>query len=290
MSSKVLLKYLESYGLTLDNIKISKVVESGEEIEIPADEFLCGLITRIRKRPVKIINDTFPINYRISNAEMEMPIPPERFRAGMRDILDFGIELSSLSDVTGLGKILDENTFVMIRYAWVMAGDGIIYDDLFTWFYNAAKDRDVLVGAYIYVENLWNFDCNALIKSLKERGVRLDFPLCIIYSDTVEDDDNSITRVAEINRILDDARIFHVVSSKRANLRQGVMSVTYPQYMEDEKVVPLKVLKGLGSVSAGSGNILRAYHADDRFVYLTCKKGMLHDIKMRKHKLHRYKF
>lgn len=289
MSSKVLLKYLESYGLTLDNIKISKVVESGEEIEIPADEFLCGLITRIRKRPVKIINDTFPINYRISNAEMEMPIPPERFRAGMRDILDFGIELSSLSDVTGLGKILDENTFVMIRYAWVMAGDGIIYDDLFTWFYNAAKDRDVLVGAYIYVESPWKFNCYEIIKSFKDRGVRLDFPLSIDYADDIIVDDTIINKITEVNAILDAAHIFHTVTSKYANVRQGVMSVTYPDYISEPGVIPLRVLKGLGSISSGSGNILRAYHADDKYVYLTCKKGMIYDIKMRKRKLHRYK-
>lgn len=43
---------------------------------------------------------------------------------------------------------------------------------------------------------------------------------------------------------------FTLYHQKRTNLRQGVMSVTYPQYMEDEKVVPLKVLKGLGSISA----------------------------------------
>jgi hypothetical protein len=289
MSSKVLLKYLESYGLTFDNIKISKVTRSGKEIEISAEDFLCGLVSAIRKRPVKIINDTFPVSYRISNAEMEMSISPERFRAGMRDILDFGIELSSLSDVTGLGKILDNNTFVMLRYATVMSEIGIAYDTSFTRFYNAAKDRDVLVGAYIYVESPWKFNCYEIIKSFKDRGVRLDFPLSIDYADDIVVDDTVINKVTEVNAILDAAHIFHTVTSKYANVRQGVMSVTYPDYISEPGVIPLRVLKGLGSISSGSGNILRAYHADDKYVYLTCKKGMIYDIKMRKRKLHRYK-
>ena len=282
--AKTVKEFLESEGLNFDTIKISRVDPlTGEEVEdIPAKKFLQKLVNHSRNR-VKInkpedSND----NFIITDERMDMPIRKSQFRIGMRHRLNFGIELSSYSDLTDIDRVMDNVDFVMLRLALIMNGspDGIEYDKQFMKLYNIAKSKNIPVGAYLYIYSPWKFDCKKFIKNLRKKGIKLDYPLCLEYDTSIMVNDEVKAKAAEINQVLDDANILNAIDicipSNKIDkiLSKGRMTVMYPLNMIRSKtIVPEQAIRGLYDFKNGKGkNIIRAYHDDDKFIYLMCLK------------------
>lgn len=282
--AKTVKEFLESEGLNFDTIKISRVDSlTGEEVEdIPAKKFLQKLVNHSRNR-VKInkpedSND----NFIITDERMDMPIRKSQFRAGMRHRLNFGIELSSHSDLTDIDKIMDSVDFVMLRLALIMNGspDGVEYDKQFMKLYNIAKSKNIPVGAYLVMYSPWKFDCKKFIKTLYKQGIELDYPLCLDYDSSIMVNDEIKAKAAEINQVLEDANIMNATcvsnpSSKVDKiLSKGCTTITYPiNMMRSKTIVPEQAIRGLYDFKDGKGkNIIRSYHVDDKYIYMMSLK------------------
>lgn len=282
--AKTVKEFLESEGLNFDTIKISRVDPlTGEEVEeIPAKKFLQKLVNRSRNGVNTKKSEGKEKNFIINDERMNMPIRKSQFRIGMRNRLNFGIELSSDSDLTNIDKIMDSVDFVILRLASIVNGshDGVRYDSQFIRLYNIAKSKNILVGAYLVMYSPWKFDCNEFIKNLYKRGIELDYPLCLDYDSSIMVNDEVKAKVAEINQVLDDANILNAIcvsipSNKvDKNLSKGCTTVTYPlNMMRSKTIVPEQAIRGLYDFKDGKcKNIIRAYHVDDKYIYMMSLK------------------
>ena len=283
--AKTVKEFLESEGLNFDTVKISRIDPlTGEEVEeIPTKKFLQKLVNHSRNR-VKINNPKDSNdNFIITDERMDMPIQKSQFRIGMRHHLNFGIELSSYSDLTDIDRVMDNVDFVILRLALIMNGspDGIEYDKQFMRLYNIAKSKNIPVGAYLYIYSPWKFDCKKFIKSMCKKGIKLDYPLCLEYDSSILVNDEVKAKAAEIKQVLDDANILNAIgicipSTNKIDkiLSKGCMTVVYPINMIRSKtIVPEQAIRGLYDFKNGKGkNIIRAYHDDGKYIYLMCLK------------------
>lgn len=281
--AKTVKEFLESEGLSFDTIKISRVDPlTGEEVEnIPAKKFLQKLVNRSRNRVNVKKSENNRKNFIITDERMDIPIRKSQFRIGMRHRLNFGIELSSCSDLTDIDKIMDSVDFVMLRLALVNGSyEGVRYDSQFMRLYNIAKSKNILVGAYLVMYSPWKFDCKEFIKNLDKQGIELDYPLCFDYDSSIMVNDEVKAKAAEINQVLEDANILNAIcisipSNKNDKiLSKGCATATYPlNMMRSKTIVPEQAIRGLYDYENGKcKNIIRAYHVDDKYIYMMSLK------------------